>query len=333
MASDSVEMYLVTIAMSREGEQPVPLSLLAQELSISPVSVNEMCRKLMERGLVDYRPYEGVTLTSEGSTLACQVLCRRRLWEVFLVERLGLGAKEAEAMADQLEHATSDRLIERLAAFLEYPTLSPQNQPIPCTYGDLAERPVRPLTTLAAGQRGQVVNVVAGEEVKDFLRAQGVLPGATLHVMAVAAEGSLLVEIKEQQLSLSRAVAAYVDITPVEGEDLPEILPKPASDKETIETKPRQGLEKERKMSTQVSQTTLDQLPIGGQGVVVRIGGEKATRRRLLDMGLVTGETVTIKAVAPLGDPLELLIKGYQLSVRKDEARQIVVEVGHAIRT
>ena len=146
MASDSVEMYLVTIAMSREDEQPVPLSLLAQELSISPVSVNEMCRKLMERGLVDYRPYEGVTLTSEGSTLACQVLCRRRLWEVFLVEKLGLGVKEAEAMADQLEHATPDRLIERLAAFLEYPTLSPQNQPIPCNYGNLAERPVRPLT-------------------------------------------------------------------------------------------------------------------------------------------------------------------------------------------
>ncbi len=333
MASDSVEMYLVTIATLREDEQPVPLSLLAQELSISPVSVNEMCRKLMERGLVNYRPYEGVTLTSEGGTLACEVLCRRRLWEVFLVEKLGLGIKEAEAMADQLEHATPDRLIERLAAFLEYPTFSPQNQPIPCNYGDFAERPVRPLTTLAAGQRGQVVNVVAAEEVKGFLRAQGVSPGVTLDVMAVAADGSLLVEMKEQQLSLSRALAAYVDITPLESEDRPETLPELESDEEMIASKPKQSLEQEKKMIPQVAQTTLDQLPIGGQGIVVRIGGEKATKRRLLDMGLVTGETVTIKAVAPLGDPLELLVKGYQLSLRKDEARQIVVEVGHAART
>jgi DtxR family Mn-dependent transcriptional regulator len=250
LVSDSVEMYLVTIAMLREDEQPVPLSLLAQELSISPVSVNEMCRKLMERQLVDYRPYEGVTLTSEGSTLACKVLCRRRLWEVFLVEKLGFMVKEAEAMADQLEHATPDELIERLAAFLEYPTLSPQNQPIPCNYGDCSGRPVRPLTTLAAGQRGQVVNIVAAEEVKDFLRAQGISPGATLDVMAVAADGSLLVEINEQQISLSRALAAYLDITPSGGEDWPETLPELESDTEMIVSKPKQSLEQEKKMLT-----------------------------------------------------------------------------------
>jgi ferrous iron transport protein A len=58
----------------------------------------------------------------------------------------------------------------------------------------------------------------------------------------------------------------------------------------------------------------------------VRVGGAKATRRRLLDMGLVTGETVTMKAVAPLGDPVELIVKGYHLSLRKHEASEIFVE-------
>ncbi len=74
-------------------------------------------------------------------------------------------------------------------------------------------------------------------------------------------------------------------------------------------------------------ETTLDQLARGAQAVIVRVGGERALRRRLLDMGLVIGETVTLRAVAPLGDPLELLVKGYRLSLRKAEARQIVVEV------
>ncbi len=80
-------------------------------------------------------------------------------------------------------------------------------------------------------------------------------------------------------------------------------------------------------MSTAQPEQTLDQLARGSRGVIVRVGGERALRRRLLDMGLVTGETVTLVAVAPLGDPLELLVKGYRLSLRKHEARQVLVEV------
>jgi ferrous iron transport protein A len=72
---------------------------------------------------------------------------------------------------------------------------------------------------------------------------------------------------------------------------------------------------------------TLDRLSIGQRATIVRVGGEKSTRRRLLDMGMISGETVTIKAVAPLGDPLELIIKGYHLSLRRHEARDILVEV------
>jgi ferrous iron transport protein A len=80
-------------------------------------------------------------------------------------------------------------------------------------------------------------------------------------------------------------------------------------------------------MTTVQTEQTLDQLPRGAQGRIVQMSGERAVRRRLLDMGLAPGEIVTLKAVAPLGDPIELLVKGYQLSLRKREARQIVVEV------
>ncbi len=71
---------------------------------------------------------------------------------------------------------------------------------------------------------------------------------------------------------------------------------------------------------------TLDQLARGGSAIIVRVGGDRALRRRLLDMGLVHGETVTLTRMAPLGDPLELTIKGYHLSLRKSDARCIQVE-------
>lgn len=74
-------------------------------------------------------------------------------------------------------------------------------------------------------------------------------------------------------------------------------------------------------------QITLDELPLGNEGTVVRVSGDKKIKRRLLDMGMVTGTPVRMKAVAPLGDPLEVIIKGYQLSLRKHEAHNIVIEV------
>lgn len=74
------------------------------------------------------------------------------------------------------------------------------------------------------------------------------------------------------------------------------------------------------------AEITLDQLVRDQRAVVVRISGERALRRRLLDMGLVPGEQVTLTAIAPLGDPIELTLKGYRLSLRKAEARLVVVE-------
>ena len=80
-------------------------------------------------------------------------------------------------------------------------------------------------------------------------------------------------------------------------------------------------------MSTDTIPITLAQLARGQSATVIRIGGERALRRRLLDMGLVTGEAVTLTAVAPLGDPIELTVKGYRLSLRKAEASVVYVEL------
>ena len=71
---------------------------------------------------------------------------------------------------------------------------------------------------------------------------------------------------------------------------------------------------------------TLDQVPVGDTVVVKKIDGEGRTRRRIMDMGLTRGISVLVRRVAPLGDPIELKVRGYELSIRKTEAAAIEVE-------
>lgn len=71
---------------------------------------------------------------------------------------------------------------------------------------------------------------------------------------------------------------------------------------------------------------TLKEVAIGEKAVIKKIHGEGAVRRRIMDMGITKGTVVTIRKVAPLGDPIELTVRGYELSIRKEDAEMIEVE-------
>jgi DtxR family Mn-dependent transcriptional regulator len=209
--SESMQMYLVTIARLRVDGEPVPLSQIAEALSVSPVSVNEMCRKLQDQGLVLYQPYKGASLTPEGERRAYYVLRRHRLWEVFLVEKLGLGYNQAHEAACEFEHSTPDVVADRLDAFLEYPSVNPVGLFIPRANGAFPQRTLFPLTALSAGQRGHVVRCEVSDSTRAFLGEHGVRPGASLAVTAVGEE-SLLVQIGQAQISLARTLAEAIQV-------------------------------------------------------------------------------------------------------------------------
>jgi len=76
-----------------------------------------------------------------------------------------------------------------------------------------------------------------------------------------------------------------------------------------------------------MSVKTLNQLKPGERATIVKVGGQGPVRRRILDMGVVKGAEIEVVRVAPLGDPVEVLIKGYHLSLRKSEAQQVQIEV------
>ena len=188
-------MYLVTITRLRLDGQPVPLSQLAEILSISPVSVNEMCRKLQDQKLAVYQPYKGVSLTPEGEQRAYYILRCHRLWEVFLVEKL---------------------------AFLEYPSVNPEGEPIPRDDGVLPASSTFPLVVLSVGQPCHVIRCDANQAGCAFLDEHGIRPGASLTVQAMA-DDSLLVQVGEMQISLARTLAESITVEPEDVERLPQV--------------------------------------------------------------------------------------------------------------
>ena len=203
--SESEEMYLIHIAMAgEEGVQgPVGLSRLAEMLSVSPISVNQMVKKLVGRGLVVYLPYKGVELTGPGREIADQVLRRRRLWALFLADRLGLSPGRADAIACDLEHITPPDLADRLADLLGDPVTGPQGKPIPHS-GRPVPVPARLLLSeLPVGGQGTVAGVEGSTATRSFLAGEGLVPGATVKMLAVTQEGDCLVQVGSTDIHLA----------------------------------------------------------------------------------------------------------------------------------
>ena len=209
--SESEEMYLITIAhLKEEGlEGPVPLSRLAEDLSVVSVSANQMVKKLAAAGLVRYLPYKGVFLTPSGHDIAARVLRHRRLWETFLVDHLGLEFSEADALACGMEHITTDSVAERLSAYLGDPTNTPGGKPIPGGTKTYRPQTEIPLSEVEVGTRGIVRGLDLDSRMQQFLASEGVLRGNEIIVLARGRNGSLLVESQGQHISLSS------DITPL----------------------------------------------------------------------------------------------------------------------
>jgi DtxR family transcriptional regulator, Mn-dependent transcriptional regulator len=161
MPSFTEENYLKLIyALSAQQPNGVTTNALAERTNTRAASVSDMLRKLAEKGLVNYRKYQGVTLTDEGQQQALQIVRRHRLWEVFLVEKLGFGWDEVHDMAEELEHIRANELTDRLAAFLGNPQFDPHGDPIPAPSGELPATRYRPLSEVAVGETVPIMGVL-----------------------------------------------------------------------------------------------------------------------------------------------------------------------------
>lgn len=217
MVTESAEEYLEAIYKLGEEGQPVALSTLAEHLAISSASANEMVRKLVERELVHYEPYKGVSLTPIGQAQALAVIRRHRLWERFLTDVLGLSWDQVHEEACRLEHATSPLVEERLAQFLGEPETCPHGHPLPTVRGEMIAEAGRSLAELTAGQKARVLRVPEGDDaLLRYLTTLGLEPQATIQVEAVAPfQGPLTVQVGEARHVLGRELASKIVVQPV----------------------------------------------------------------------------------------------------------------------
>ena len=209
--SESTEMYLKVMAELGEDDA-VTMKRLATRLSVTPVSVNEMVRRLTENGLVSHTPYKGVALTKKGKTVACSVLRRQRLWECFLYDHLKIEWAKLYELACSLEHATAPEVTEALAIFLGDPKFCPRGNPIPAADGSF--KPLNGITlrevSIGAAVRVIAVNATETNALK-YLQERSILPGCELTVTEAAPmEGPLTLRVDGKDVALGLLLSEFV---------------------------------------------------------------------------------------------------------------------------
>ncbi|MGD8413512.1 MAG: metal-dependent transcriptional regulator [Candidatus Latescibacterota bacterium] len=240
--SASLEDYIKAIATISAAKQAARAKDISRRLGVNMSSVTGALRALADKGLVNYAPYEIVTLTGEGEEVAREVVRKHEGIRDFLVKVLAVDKEVAEKAACDMEHAVSPEVLNRFIQFVDYLEVCPR---------------------------------VGNNWAEEF---------------------------------------GYYCEHPDEEDDCEQCLALSLVDY------------RERKERAGVTTTFLDQLKPGTKAKIVRLDGAGETRRRIADMGMTPGTLVEVERIAPLGDPMEIKVKGYHLSLRLVEAATVAVE-------
>jgi DtxR family Mn-dependent transcriptional regulator len=180
----SVEDYLKSVFHLTNQGGFATTSDIAEMLDVAPPSVSGMMKRLSETGLIEHVPYRGVQLTPQGRRAALQMIRRHRILESYLTSKLGYDWGDVHVEAERLEHAVSEKLIERMADALGEPRYDPHGAPIPTAAGEIEEVE---LLTLAETEVGaSVVLQEVGDEHParlHYLAEQHLTPGVRLTVI------------------------------------------------------------------------------------------------------------------------------------------------------
>lgn len=221
LPSSTVENYLKAIYQAQASLSPaerlVPMGRLASALGVVPGTATTMVKALAESGLVDYEPYAGVRLTRAGRKLAALVLRRHRLIELFLVKVVGMSWAEVHDEAEQLEHAASDRLIERIDEMLGHPSVDPHGDPIPDPDGAIATPSYQTLLTCPLGIELVLTRVTDQDaEFLRFLESSALTPGQAVLVEARddAADHVVVRRQDDRRLMIGMRAAAKLLVAP-----------------------------------------------------------------------------------------------------------------------
>ena len=241
----SLEDYLEAIFHVAAEKGAARAKDISKRMKVNSSSVTGALRALADRGLVNYAPYDIVTLTPKGNRAAEDVIRRHEVLRDFFVKVLAVDEAEGEEGACKMEHAVPRNILERLVQYIDFLDACPR-----------------------AGSkwvRGFGNYCHHGEEAEDCEQCVS----------------SCLEELKQKQ--------------------------QESADGGTT--------------------VALLEMKQGQKAKIVKIKGRGSTNKRIVDMGVEPGTMIEVERVAPLGDPVDVKVKGYHLSLRRDEATGITVEI------
>ncbi|WP_396186596.1 metal-dependent transcriptional regulator [Flavobacterium sp.] len=207
----SEENYLKAIFhLTTVADAEISTNAIAEMMDTKASSVTDMLKKLAEKDLVNYKKYQGVSLTDKGRLSAKMIVRKHRLWEVFLVEKLHFSWDEVHDIAEQLEHIKSEQLINKLDDFLGNPTEDPHGDSIPNAKGQIISIEKQLLSELSENQIGICVGVKdSSSEFLKYLDKQEISLGSKMEIISKESfDMSLMIKVDSKELTISNKIAS-----------------------------------------------------------------------------------------------------------------------------
>ncbi|HPJ09225.1 MAG TPA: metal-dependent transcriptional regulator [Flavobacterium sp.] len=214
----SEENYLKTVYhLTGVSDGEVSTNAIAEMIETKASSVTDMLKKLAEKGLVNYKKYQGVSLTDSGRLSAKMIVRKHRLWEVFLVDKLDFAWDEVHDIAEQLEHIKSEQLINKLDDFLGNPTQDPHGDPIPDRHGKIAKTEKMLLSELLKDQSGLCVGVKdSSAEFLKYLDKNQIALGSRIEVVLKEDfDASMKIRVGTNEIVISSKIAGNLFVKKV----------------------------------------------------------------------------------------------------------------------
>ncbi len=213
MHSFTEENYLKSIYHLLLSKDSATTNEIAAAIGTKAATVTDMLKKLAEKKLINYTRYQGVSLTEQGKKSALVIVRKHRLWEYFLVEKLQFKWDEVHEMAEELEHITSVKLIDRLDEFMGCPRFDPHGDPIPDAQGNINQHEsLQPARLLNKGQCAKIAGVTDhSASFLQYLEKSRLTLGQTITVTEVSNyDLSVMVQPSNKEFNISHEVAKNI---------------------------------------------------------------------------------------------------------------------------
>ncbi len=219
MPSISKEDYLKSIyKFQNENGDSVSTADIAADLDVSNAATSDMAKKLAAQGFIKYEKYKGLKLTGKGEKIALNILRRHRLWELFLIKVLGLSWSEVHREAENLEHNTSEFLIDKIDELLNFPEFDPHGSPIPQKNGEVPKLPdMIPLSKAVEGKRYQIKNVHdESEDLINYLTKLNLVLNKKIKIIEkLNFDNSMIIENDGENITVSEKLTNSVFVTKI----------------------------------------------------------------------------------------------------------------------